>query len=111
MKIKNMVVLLTAMVATLLLAFSVSVFAEGHAPGVAAPDCSPGYEAVREPSGKFDCAESPRLFAMPVGVGPTCHNDSDCRADQICVSCSSFGNPTEFECPSGEAICSKGMPK
>jgi len=111
MKMKKIAVLLGAMIATLVLAFSVSVFAGHKGGGDSPPDCGPGFEAVREPSGTFDCAKSPQAVTMPVQLGPSCHSDSDCRADQICVSCSSFGNPTEFECPSGEAICSKGMPK
>ena len=111
MKMKNMVVLLCAMVATLVLAFSVSLFAKDRVPSDVAPECAPGSEALRVPSGKFTCVPSPRNVAMPVQYGQPCHSDSDCHVDEICVSCTSFTHATEAQCPPGEAICSQGMPQ
>ena len=108
---KNITVLLSAMVATMLLAFSVSVFSQVQNPGGTPPNCNPGYEAVHDSSGKFVCVPFSGEMGMPVRIGPSCQSDSDCRAGLTCVSCSSFKNLTEAQCPSGEAVCSQASHK
>ena len=105
MKMKNAAVLVSATFAAILLALSVSVFAEDQDPGGAPPGCNPGYEAVRIPDGTSVCAKSPRSAVDPVKIGESCQSNSDCRAGEACVSCSSYKNLPEQICPAGESFC------
>src|SRR6202040_3378485 len=107
MKMNKPAASLSAIVVTILLAFSVSVFAQLQNPGGTPPNCNPGYEAVRDSSGTLGCVPFSGEMGMPVRIGPSCQNDSDCRAGLTCVSCSSFKYLSEGQCPSGEAVCSQ----
>jgi hypothetical protein len=107
---KNMAVLFSATFAAILLAFSVSVFAEDQDPGGAPPDCNPGYAAVRI-SGTWECAPFHGPALDPVKLGESCESDSDCRTGEVCTSCSSFKNIPERMCPEGEAVCAPASHK
>ena len=103
---KNAAVLLSLMLATILLAFSVSVFAvDSSGPAVVTP-CPSGYTQTAHGCGQTDVVEMKGAYTRGA-VHPLCDQDSDCPNGQVCQSCDSVRDVfNEEQCPSGKSFCS-----
>src|SRR5258708_1726031 len=99
MKMNKPAALLSAMVATILLALSVAVFAGDSNGPTAVTPCPSGYTRTAQGCGQTDVVEMKGAYTHGA-VHPLCDQDSDCPNGTVCLSCNSARDVfTDEECP------------
>src|SRR6266404_141381 len=105
MKMNKPAALLSAMIATILLTFSVPVFAADRGGPTATTPCPPGYLHTAQGCGQRDVVEM-KPAGTHVQLSPLCDQDSDCPNGMVCLSCNSARDIlTDEECPPDKGYC------